>query len=270
MGLGAAWGLLAGVWVWSATRTRRLPAVQHHIGARTRARRGPVVGAQPGNLLAALGRSVSRLAAPFTRTPGPIDPHIDRTLGLALLGGFILAAGLHPVLGLLVVAAALVAPRLRARNQARRTTTAVVDQLPDVIDLLRLTTLAGLPVSAAIVAIGRRPGGVVGDGLQGAAHNLRHGATTVEALGALATACGPPARSLVDALVDHDRYGTPLTPVLDRLAVEYRLRRRQQAEEAARRLPVTLLFPLVLTTLPACALLTIVPLLVASFSSLQV
>jgi pilus assembly protein TadC len=57
--------------------------------------------------------------------------------------------------------------------------------------------------------------------------------------------------------------------VLDRVSVDCRLRRRRAAEEAARRLPVTLLFPLVLTTLPAFALLTIVPLLVGSFSSLS-
>jgi tight adherence protein C len=193
----------------------------------------------------------------------------DRMLGLALLAGVFVAIGLHPLLGLLTVVAPVLTPRWRARSQARRQTAAVIDQLPDIVDLLRLTTLAGLPVSSAIIAIGRRPGGVVGDALQDTATQLGHGASTIDGVQVLATTCGPPARSLVDALIDHGRYGTPLAPVLDRLAVEYRLRRRQQAEEAARRLPVTLLFPLVLTTLPACALLTIVPLLVASFSSLQ-
>ena len=41
------------------------------------------------------------------------------------------------------------------------------------------------------------------------------------------------------------------------------------AREAARRLPVSLLFPLVLTTLPAFVILTIVPLLVGSFRMLR-
>ena len=76
-------------------------------------------------------------------------------------------------------------------------------------------------------------------------------------------------RPLVEALADHDRYGTPLGPVLERVSIDSRLRRRRQAEEAARRLPVTLLFPLVLTTLPAFALLTIAPLLVGPSRSLS-
>lgn len=159
--------------------------------------------------------------------------------------------------------------RLRRRRQRRQRDTDVAEQLPDVVDLLRLTTLAGLPVATAVTAIGRRPGGPVGTAFHDAATRLGRGAATAEVLTQLVRDCGPPIRSFVDALVDHDRYGTPLAPTLDRLAVETRLRRRRQAEEAARRLPVLLLFPLVLTTLPAFILLAIVPLLVGSFSSLR-
>ena len=158
---------------------------------------------------------------------------------------------------------------LRGRRQRRRRDGEVAEQLPDVVDLLRLTTLAGMPVATAITAIGRRPGGPVGNALHHAATRLGRGATTAEVLGLLVRDCGTPIRSFVDALVDHDRYGTPLDSALDRLAVETRLRRRRQAEEAARRLPVLLLFPLVLTTLPAFILLAIVPLMVGSLSSLR-
>jgi len=158
---------------------------------------------------------------------------------------------------------------LRRRRQRRQRDSDVAEQLPDVVDLLRLTTLAGLPVATAVTAIGRRPGGPVGAAFHDAAIRLGRGAATAEVLPQLVRACGTPVRSFVDALVDHDRYGTPLGPALDRLAVETRLRRRRQAEEAARRLPVLLLFPLVLTTLPAFILLAIVPLLVGSFSSLR-
>jgi pilus assembly protein TadC len=80
---------------------------------------------------------------------------------------------------------------------------------------------------------------------------------------------GPAARPLLDALLQHDRYGTPLLPALERVAIEARARRRRRAEEAARRLPVVLLFPLVLTTLPAFVLLTVVPLLAGSLGSLS-
>ena len=44
--------------------------------------------------------------------------------------------------------------------------------------------------------------------------------------------------------------------------------RRRRAEEAARRLPVQLLFPLVLCVLPAFVLLAVVPLLLAAVPQL--
>ncbi|MFP3901955.1 MAG: hypothetical protein ACLFXM_13965, partial [Acidimicrobiia bacterium] len=84
-----------------------------------------------------------------------------------------------------------------------------------------------------------------------------------------ARAGGPALRPLVDALAQHDRYGGALRPALERVGIEARLRRRRAADEAARRLPVTLLFPLVLTTLPAFALLTVVPLLAGSLGSMS-
>jgi tight adherence protein C len=161
-----------------------------------------------------------------------------------------------------------VVPIVSARSARHRVDSELDDQVPDVVDLLSLTTAAGLPVSAALRAIGDRPGGPLGHALSDAASRVALGGTTADALDILAGA-GPPVRPLVDALAQHDRYGTPLLPALDRVAIEARARRRRRAEEAARRLPVTLLFPLVLTTLPAFVLLTVVPLLAGSLGSLS-
>jgi tight adherence protein C len=198
--------------------------------------------------------------------PGPPDRRI--TAGL-VVGLGVLAFLIHPLLAPAVPAAVYGVPHLRERSLRRRRHAAVVDQLPDVVDLLRLTTLAGLPVSTALTAIDDLPGGPLGYGLHKAVRQLDHGAPVARALTVLGDDGGPPLRPLVEALVDHDRYGTPLGPALDRVGIEARLVRRRASEEAARRLPVTLLFPLVFTTLPACGLLTVIPLLVASLSSLQ-
>jgi tight adherence protein C len=209
-----------------------------------------------------VGRAMRRLVG---RSP---DPAADRRCGaVVVLAGVLVAV--HPLLAVVPLAGATVGPALVERRRARQQISRVVDELPDVVDLLRLTTTAGLPVTAAVSAIGGRPGGVVGVALVRAAAQVARGGTTADTLASLLDALGPPIRPLVDALADHDRYGTALAPALDRLSVETRLQRRRQAEEAARRLPVSLLFPLVLTVLPAYVLLTIVPLLVGSFSSLH-
>src|SRR4029453_8295725 len=99
--------------------------------------------------------------------------------------------------------------------------------------------------------IGRRPGGPLGAALERAATHIERGGTTASALGPVLDHDGASPRPLGEALAAPDRYGTPLAPALERVTIESRLRRRRQAEEAARRLPGPLLFPLVLTTLPA-------------------
>ena len=244
--IGGLWGSLAAWWAWARTLPVRLP--------------------RPSGRHATAARSVAA-ATDDGRPRGLLSP-VRRRLA-AMAAGVVIALWLHPALVAIPLVGTLVLPRLDARRRLRQRDGAIVDQLPDVIDLLRLTTHAGLPVSAAVAGIGARPGGPMGAALGAAGGLLSRGATTSDVLAALLETCGPAVRPLVDALADHDRYGTPLGPVLDRVALDCRLRRRRAAEEAARRLPVTLLFPLVLTTLPAFALLTIVPLLVGSFSSLS-
>lgn len=210
----------------------------------------------------------ARRRATIAETParGP-DEGADRRTGWAALA----SVGLLPVAPALApvpLACTLAMALLTARSARRRHDAALVDQLPDVVDLLALTATAGLPVTAALTAIGDRPGGPVGGAIGRAAAHLRAGGPLAGALTHLARV-GPQARPLVDALAQHERYGSPLLPALERVAIEARSRRRRQAEETARRLPVTLLFPLLLTTFPAFVALTVVPLLAGSLGALS-
>ena len=66
-----------------------------------------------------------------------------------------------------------------------------------------------------------------------------------------------------------ERYGAPLEPRLDRLVDEVRAARRRRSEEAARRVPVKLLFPLVGCILPAFGLLTVAPLIAGALRTLR-
>jgi tight adherence protein C len=73
----------------------------------------------------------------------------------------------------------------------------------------------------------------------------------------------PSARGLVDALRTSARLGSPAAPALARLAIELRADLRRRAEARARTVPVRLCFPLVGCILPAFALLTVVPAVIA-------
>jgi len=195
------------------------------------------------------------------------DETADRRTGWAALS----CLGLLPVapaFAPIPLVCTLALPLLTARSTRRRRDAALVDQLPDVVDLLSLTAAAGLPVTAALTAIADRPGGPIGTGMGQAAAHLRAGGPLAGALAHLARV-GQQARPLVDALAQHERYGSPLLPALERVAIEARARRRRHAEEAARRLPVTLLFPLLLTTFPAFVALTVIPLLAGSLGAMS-
>jgi tight adherence protein C len=214
-----------------------------------------------------VGASGRDVAGTAPRAHGESTVDADRRAGWATVAGLGLLF-LAPPLAAGPLAWVVVTPLVTARRRQARHEARLHDQLPDVVDLLTLTAGGGLPVGPSLLAIGDRPGGPLGAALARAGAHLRHGGTTAEALDLLA-AVGPPARPLVDALLQHDRYGVPLLPALDRVAIEARAGRRRRSEESARRLPVTLLFPLVLTTFPAFVLLTVVPLLAGSLGSLS-
>jgi hypothetical protein len=274
--LAVGWGATAAIAVSAWARrhvTRRLdPTFDRPIPAPDATTR-QVIASRLIAAVTALGRAVRRLApttAPGAHSApgaGPDDLGADRRTGWATVSSAVLLV-IAPVLAAVPVAWAVAVPVLATRRERARLDARLHDQVPDVVDLLALTTAAGLPVGAALIAIGDRPGGPLGAALARSAAHVRRGGSTAGAL-ALLGDVGPPARPLVDALVQHDRYGTPLLPALERVAIESRARRRRRAEEAARRLPVTLLFPLVLTTFPAFVLLTVVPLLAGSLGSLS-
>jgi len=179
------------------------------------------------------------------------------------------AAVVSPALALLAAGGATVAAFASRRAAQKRAADAVVGALPEVIDLFGVAVGAGLPVTPAIGAVaGRSPPPIAGP-LREAARRMARGQSTAEALEAVERALGPPIGPLVATLTAGDRLGSPLRSALAELGAQARLDRRRRAEEAARRLPVTLLFPLVCCTLPAFGLLTVVPLIVGSLRALR-
>ena len=140
---------------------------------------------------------------------------------------------------------------------------------PDFIDVLVLTVRAGCTPLQAFATLAESVEPTLGDALRAVAQRVSRGERFADALGELPRQLGRIAQPLADALAMSDRYGTPLAPLLDRLADEARAQRRRNADAAARQLPVRLSFPLVGFTLPSFVLLTIVPLMAGTFSSLQ-
>jgi tight adherence protein C len=198
---------------------------------------------------------------------GSIDP---RTRRIALAVAVVVASLLvSPLLGVLGAAMAGGRVVLRRRAAARSRQRAVVDELPEVVDLLSLAVSAGLTVPLAVEVVADRGSGDVARQLGNAHESSGRGTSLAESLERCPAVLGDEVRGLVRVLVASLRDGSALGPALERLGEEVRLDRRRAAEERARRLPVQLLFPLVVCVLPAFGLLTVVPLLAGSLSGIE-
>lgn len=151
---------------------------------------------------------------------------------------------------------------VRRRRLAASAPVPVGPGLPDAIDLLRLGAEADLTVMQAMVALADHGLGPLGEAAGVVVARTHRGVRLADALESLRI--DPVTSPLTDALIDAERYGTPLVRSLERLGIEARRHRQHVAQERARRLPVRLLVPLVVCALPAAVVLAVVPVVVVS------
>ncbi len=160
-------------------------------------------------------------------------------------------------------------PRLSDRRDHRRRLQRFEANLPETVDLLALAVGAGCNVALAVAAAGRRGTGPLAAELRRVTAEVGRGRRLADALDELPARAGESVRPLAAALAGCERYGAPLATSLDRIAHHVRRQRQRRAEEAARKVPVMLLFPLVLCILPAFALLTVAPLIAGALNELR-
>lgn len=197
----------------------------------------------------------------------PPDLAADRIVGWAMVGVTVALAA-APALVPLPVVIAWAVPRGVARRRARLETAALDDALPDAVDLFSLAVGAGLTVPLALPIVAKRAPPPLGPALAAADRRRSLGEPLVDALGAVLPE-QESVRPLVAVLVASLRDGAPLAEPLARLADDLRQDRQRAAEARARRVPVQMLFPLVLCTLPAFVLVTIVPVLAGALRGLR-
>src|SRR5262249_61811383 len=122
-------------------------------------------------------------------------------------------------------------------------------------------------INRAVAAVGGWGGGPLASGLARISAEVGAGRRLADCLDELPLLAGDDVRPLTAGLAACERYGAPIADTLSRLAVEARAASRRRSEEAIRRLPVKLVFPLVLCILPAFALLTVAPLVAGALGA---
>jgi tight adherence protein C len=150
---------------------------------------------------------------------------------------------------------------LRRRLAARQLE--VFEGMPDAIDLMTIMAEAGLGLDAAIARVADEIGMksvAVAEEFRLVGLELRAGASREQALRNLASRTGVEEVELfVAMLVQTDRFGTSMAESLRMHSDDLRTKRRLRAEEAAAKLSVKLLFPIIFFIFPSILIVLLGP-----------
>jgi tight adherence protein C len=133
-------------------------------------------------------------------------------------------------------------------------------ELPDTMDQITIAVEAGLAFEAALARVATNSTTTLASELARTLQDIQLGMPRAEALDGLAARCDiGELRHFVMAVRQAERYGLPIANVLRIQASELREKRRQRAEEHAMKIPVKVLFPLVLCILPTVFIVVMGP-----------
>lgn len=239
--LGPAWGSFRSIGR-TVTPSWQMKRIRRHA---------QLAGLGPGGVEGLLALKAAAVAAGATLIP----------LGMAALGASFGPVVLWALLGGTIgyfLPDAWVARKGEARqNDIRRT-------LPETIDLMAIAVQAGMGLEGAIELVARKLPGALGEELHRMLQEIQLGSSRRQALQKLRDRTEISELStFAMALIQADTIGSPVAEVLQTHASEMRLLRRQRAREIAAKLPVKLLFPLLLTIFPALMVIVIGPAIVS-------
>jgi tight adherence protein C len=219
-----------------------------------------------------IGRFRRKLLMAGFQDPRAVMVVLGAKVALAVGGGlsYMLYGALiqRIVPNLLFVSALLAAvgfflPDFWLRNRIKERQRAVVNFLPDLLDMLMVCVEAGMGFDAAVARVVEQPQyakSPLHREFQRMSLEMRAGRPREEALRDLGERTGvQEVKSVVSAFIQTDRLGTPLGKTLRVHAESARVQRRHRAEERAYLAPVKMIFPTVFFLMPAFFLVTMGP-----------
>lgn len=187
--------------------------------------------------------------------------------GVAVVVVLTLVVG--PTLPLLGVGGALGVWRWHRRSIRARHELALRAALPDAIDLLSAVLGAGGSVRQAFVVLENQGPEVLRPALRRADDHRSAGVAFAAWSETFLAEAGDDYRPLVRALLATERDGAPIATLLERLAQESRRTRADERDVAAKRLPLLLLGPLALCSLPAVIVGSVIPLVLVALGAVD-
>jgi len=226
------------------------------------------------------GRTTSYLA------PASLVVRLERNLGLAGLTGVwaiqrlvlaknLLGAGalvfttlffiaspapFRLLIAVLVTAVAYLAPDLVVWGRAQERQDKIRNELADTLDQITISIEAGLGLETAVARAGQHGSGPLAEELVRTIQDMQVGLSRREAYIALGERTSvTDLKRFARAIMQADQYGISVGNVVRTQAKEMRTKRRQRAEEKAMKIPVKVLFPLMLCILPVLFIVILGP-----------
>ncbi len=184
------------------------------------------------------------------------------TLG-ALFGVYRVLAAPTPInvlLAMAFTAGGFVIPDMVLARRAKDRQETIDHELPDLLDQMVVSVEAGLGFEASMARVAKGNDGALAHELARVLQDIRFGMSRRDAFAKLLSRTdSSDLKQFVNALTQAERLGMPLADVLRVQADEMRKKRRLRAEETALKIPVKLVFPLLLCIMPALFVVIIGP-----------
>jgi tight adherence protein C len=154
-------------------------------------------------------------------------------------------------------------PRAWLERRIRHRQAALFRHFPDALDLMRMCIQAGLGLDASLDRVGRETRlscPALSEEFAMTGYELRAGASRSQALRHLAERIDlRDVDAWVNTLIQSDRFGTSISESLQVYAEALRHKRKLMAQEAAAKLPIKLLVPLVFCLFPGLLVVLLGP-----------
>lgn len=182
---------------------------------------------------------------------------------VAVLMMLIVSRNSTPQLVLLAVFSTLLAyfvPDLLIYSRGTERQKKIQLELPNTLDQMLIAVEAGLGFESSMARAGQNGKGPLAEELIRTLQDMQVGRSRRDSYLALADRSNvQDLRSFVRAVVQADAYGIAIAKVLKAQAREMRVKRRQRAEQKAMKLPVLVLFPLLLFIFPVIFIVILGP-----------
>ena len=229
----------------------------------------------PGKLRASAASDIARARA-------PINPSVFLGIRAVLMIGLpafgliwvVLSPQKGPLqwlfFGMLLIAGPKL-PTMWLQRRIKRNEKTIQRALPFAVDLLVACLEGGLSLEAALDKVASETDSLLSEEIQQTLAEIALGRPSVEALRDLGTRTGiADLKRLTETVLQAERMGVSIAEAMRTLADESRTRRRQRAEEEARKAPIKMLPVMVCTTLPAIGAVVMTPALINFTRALSV